>query len=80
MAMGQKMENWTVGSNGNYFRDMGGFRYCVAHEIVGYLEDGRRVYKYSANRNGNQIVARLHDSADEAKRECESDAKAKATA
>lgn len=68
------MNGWTVGSNGNYFRDMGGHRYCVAHEIVGYLDDGRSVFKFSANRNGNQLSASLHDTANEAKRACEADA------
>jgi hypothetical protein len=68
------MNAWTVGSNGNYFRDMGGFRYCVAHEIVGYQEDGRSVFKFSANRNGNQLQRELHATADDAKRACEADA------
>ena len=67
---------WTVGSNGNYFRDMSGLRYCVAHEIVGYLEDGRSVFKFSANRNGNQLGAQLHETAAAAKAVCEADAAA----
>jgi hypothetical protein len=66
--------SWFIGSNGDYFRDMGGYRYCVAHETVGFLADGRRVYKFSANRNGNQLGAALYDTAAEAKAACEHDA------
>lgn len=65
-------KTWLVGGNGNYFRDMRGFRFCVAHEIVGYRNDGRSVFKFSANRNGNQIRRELFDTAADAKAFCES--------
>lgn len=68
-------EPWTAGSSGNYFRDLASARYCVAHETVGYKADGRRHYKFSANRNGIQIGSvLLYDTADEAKGICDADA------
>jgi len=34
--------DWNVGSNGNWFRDMGGARYCVAYgtETVSVMRNG----------------------------------------
>lgn len=43
--------NWFVGSNGNLFADMGGYRYCVS------LIDGRdNASGYMVMRNGVEIT------------------------
>ena len=61
---------WFVGSNGNYFCDMGEARYCVAHmqQSINAFGDWRWVYETA--RNG-VVFGTLHPSKNLAQGACE---------
>ena len=65
---------WFVGTNGNYFRDMAGARYCVAHmqqQINGF---GDWRWAYETARNG-VVFGVLHPSRNLAWGACEDHAR-----
>lgn len=59
---------WFVGSNGNHFRDMGGFRYCVAYisrDRYEVLRNGELMHKDIPSLGAAKMLAqgdgRIHE-------------------
>lgn len=68
---------WKVGGNGNYFRDMNGARYCVAHMQETYNTMGDWRWRFQTLRNG-VVFGGLQGSANNARIACEKHANATA--
>ena len=53
-AIARPAREWFVGSNGNHFCDMGGFRYCVEQD-----QRDNEGWTYSVSRNGDVLHTRI---------------------